>query len=169
MGGLSLSPGGRREEGWVWGLPTQEGRGLGILTPSVVSLIPPPSPYDVPNQDPRKESVAPKRTQWGKKGDSSLDVEVRGREGLALGRPCPPLPPLQLHSPGTQNVPGLLSGWVDPTSRLLVEPLTWLLFPAALQSPSPLQQAGLGLLTSVGVGLGPGDAFLSRDPLSPQP
>ncbi|XP_059001529.1 ladinin-1 isoform X2 [Mustela lutreola] len=27
-------------------------------------------------QDPRKESVAPKRTQWGKKGDSSLDVEV---------------------------------------------------------------------------------------------
>ncbi|XP_045839137.1 ladinin-1 [Meles meles] len=27
-------------------------------------------------QDPRKESVAAKRTQWGKKGDSSLDVEV---------------------------------------------------------------------------------------------
>ncbi|KAI5766342.1 LAD1 [Gulo gulo luscus] len=27
-------------------------------------------------QDPQKESVATKRTQWGKKGDSSLDVEV---------------------------------------------------------------------------------------------
>uniref|UniRef100_A0A452QJU3 Ladinin 1 n=1 Tax=Ursus americanus TaxID=9643 RepID=A0A452QJU3_URSAM len=48
------------------------------------------------DQDPqevRKELAATKRTQWGKKADSSLDAEVRATEGLALGRPRPPRPP----------------------------------------------------------------------------
>lgn len=72
--GLGSSLSGR---GGAWGIPSP------LCSVPYSALTP-----HVSNQEVRKESGATKRTQGGNK-DSSLDVEVRGGEGLALGRPHP--------------------------------------------------------------------------------
>lgn len=57
-------------------LPLMERRGLEIRAlPGVLS---PHLHPDAPSQEVQKESVAAKRTQWGRKAVSSLEAEVRG-------------------------------------------------------------------------------------------
>uniref|UniRef100_A0A8P0TD77 Ladinin 1 n=1 Tax=Canis lupus familiaris TaxID=9615 RepID=A0A8P0TD77_CANLF len=114
-------------------------------------------------QDPQevgKESVVTKRTQWGRKADSSLDAEVRGRGGLPWGDP-----PARARHAGTQNALLLLSSWLDPTSGTLAEPPGRPLFPHNSAKPQAPSTRGFGVSGQRGCGPGPREAVLPRDPL----
>uniref|UniRef100_A0A8C0KW75 Ladinin 1 n=2 Tax=Canis lupus dingo TaxID=286419 RepID=A0A8C0KW75_CANLU len=114
-------------------------------------------------QDPQevgKESVVTKRTQWGRKADSSLDAEVRGRGGLPWGEP-----PARARHAGTQNALLLLSSWLDPTSGTLAEPPSRPLFPHNSAKPQAPSTRGFGVSGQRGCGPGPREAVLPRDPL----
>lgn len=89
-------------------------RGLGLGVPSRSTVcISPWSPPQCPYQEVTRETAATKRTQRGKKTDSSLDAEVRG---------CPGDPTSTPHFPRTQNALVLLSGWCP--LQLSIPPFT---------------------------------------------